>query len=130
VKTPRILLVEPDILARTPLAEYLRECGFQVLEAADAAEAQTLLEDTSRQVDVVLADIDADDQSVFALARWVRKRLPGVEMILVGTVTKAAQKAGDLCQDGPALSKPYDHQLALDHIRRLMASRKRDDGIT
>jgi DNA-binding NtrC family response regulator len=130
VKTPRILLVEPDILARTPLAEYLRECGFQVLEAADAAEARTLLEDTSRQVDVVLADIDADDQSVFALARWVRKRLPGVEMILVGTVTKAAQKAGDLCQDGPALSKPYDHQLALDHIRRLMASRKRDDGIT
>lgn len=129
MKTPCILLVEPDILARTPLAEYLRECGFQVLEAAEASEARALLEDASRQVHVVLADIDADNQSAFALARWVRKHRPGVEMILAGTVTKTAEKAGDLCRDGPALSKPYDHQLVLDHIRRLMASRERDDGI-
>lgn len=129
MKIIRILLVEPDILARTPLAEYLRECGFQVLEAAEAAEARALLEDASRQVDVVLADIDADNQSAFALAHWVREHRPGVEMILVGTVTKAAEKAGDLCRDGPALSKPYDHQLVLDHIRRLMAARERDDDI-
>ena len=30
VSAPTILLVESDILARNPLAEYLHECGYQV----------------------------------------------------------------------------------------------------
>ena len=29
---PCILIVERDLLVRTPLAEYLRECGYLVLE--------------------------------------------------------------------------------------------------
>ena len=47
-----------------------------------------------------------------------------IEVILAVTVAKAAEKAGDLCQDGPALSKPYD-KLVLDHIQRLLAARDR-----
>src|ERR1700733_349977 len=35
-----------------PLAEYLRECGYLVLEASSAADARTLLEDGSRRVDI------------------------------------------------------------------------------
>jgi hypothetical protein len=35
-----------------PLAEYLRECGYLVLEAFSAADARTLLEDGSRRVDI------------------------------------------------------------------------------
>ena len=49
---PCILIVEKDLLVRTPLAEYLRECGYLVLEASSAADARTLLEDGSRRVDI------------------------------------------------------------------------------
>jgi DNA-binding NtrC family response regulator len=121
-----ILIVEPDILVRSPLAAYLRECGFRVIEAIDAKEAREFLSDGSRQIDVVLADVDMNGESGFALAAWIRGNRPGIEVVLAGTVAKAAEKAGDLCRDGPALSKPYDHQLVLDHIRRLLAARDRN----
>lgn len=40
---PCVLLVDAEELVRTPLAQYLRECGYRVLEAIGAEEAQRLL---------------------------------------------------------------------------------------
>lgn len=122
----RVLVVDADILVRTPLAEYLRECGYQVLEAADASEAQALLLDEAWTVGVALIDLDAAKEIGFALARWIREKFPGLHVILAGTVAGAVEKAGDLCQDGPALTKPYDHRLVLSRIKRLLAEREAD----
>jgi len=120
---PAILLVDSDILVRHPLAEYLRECGYHVLEASTAVEARTFIDDGGVSVDVILADVGGPDEG-FALASWIRTNHPRIEIALAGTVDKAAQKAGDLCREGPALAKPYDHQFVLDHIRRLLAARE------
>jgi DNA-binding NtrC family response regulator len=120
-----LLIVEPDILVRHPLAEYLRECGYQVLEAQGAAEAHRLLTSGAIEVDVVLADAGAAGDGAFALASWIRGHQPQVQVILAGTVAKAAEKAGDLCEEGPALAKPYDHRQVHDHIMRLIAARER-----
>ena len=68
---PCILIVEQDLLVRTPLAEYLRECGYLVLEASSAGDARTLLEDGSRRVHIVLAEVKSGEPSGFALASWV-----------------------------------------------------------
>ena len=54
---PCILLVERDVIVRTPLAEYLRECGYRVLEAVTAAEARTLLA-AANDITLVLAEGD------------------------------------------------------------------------
>jgi CheY-like chemotaxis protein len=37
-----VLVVGNDVLVRQPLAHYLRDCGFRVLEAADDAEARAI----------------------------------------------------------------------------------------
>ena len=58
---PCILIVEKDLLVRTPLAEYLRECGYLVLEASSAGDARTLLEDGSRRIDIVLAEVKSGE---------------------------------------------------------------------
>ena len=50
-----ILVVENDVLIRMPLAEYLRECGYRVFEAADVAEAKAVL-NADTPVDLVFAD--------------------------------------------------------------------------
>jgi len=122
-----ILVVEPDILVRSPLAEFLRECGYRVLEAVDGKEARQLLADASSEpVDVVLANTEANGDNGFVLANWIRSNFSNIEVVLAGSVARAAEKAGDLCKDGPALSKPYDHTLVLDHIRRLLAARDRN----
>lgn len=127
MKQECVLLVEADILIRHPLSEYLRECGYVVVEAVNADEARELLSKGTVAVDIVLADANPSGDTGFVLASWIRAHRPGLKIILAGTVAKAAEKAGDLCEDGPGLAKPYDHRVVLDHIRRSMAERGRRD---
>ena len=124
---PSILIVDADVLIRHPLAEYLRECGFRVLEASSTTEARQVLAEGSLRADVVLADADSSGDA-FALAAWIRGNRPGVQVILAGSYAKAAETAGDLCAEGPMASEPYDHRLLGDEIRRLLAARDRTEG--
>jgi DNA-binding response OmpR family regulator len=103
---PCILLVEAEELVRTPLAQYLRECGYRVLEAINSKEAQKLLSEGSQTIDIVLADIQTLQGSGFAFAGWVRENKPGIKVILAGTVAAAARRAGDLCEKEPPIRKP------------------------
>ena len=43
-----LLLADPDVIVRTLLAQYLRECGYRVLEASNSREVPQFLADTSR----------------------------------------------------------------------------------
>ncbi len=56
---PHILIVDADILVRTPLAKYLRECGYLVMEAADRLEDQALLADRPSAIDSCLRTLEA-----------------------------------------------------------------------
>lgn len=123
---PCILLVDAEELVRTPLAQYLRECGYRVLEATNAEEAQRLLSQGSRAIDIMLVDIQTLGGAGFAFTTWVRHNKPGIRVLSVGTVAAAARTAGDLCEEEPPIRKPYDHQLVLDRIRRLLAERDRN----
>jgi DNA-binding response OmpR family regulator len=118
-----ILLLEPEIIARQPLADYLRACGYKVLEAATAAEARTLLDAQAPRIDIILADAGGDPPGVFALAHWLRQAAPAVTPILAGNIETITAEASDLCHDGPALVKPYDHQHVLQRIKRALATR-------
>jgi DNA-binding NtrC family response regulator len=124
---PCLLLVDREELVRAPLAQYLRECGYRVLEAINAKEGQGILSQDLEIVDIVLADIQTLGEEGFAFAAWVRKNKPGIKVVLAGTVAAAARKAGDLCEEEPPpIRKPYDHRLVLDRIRRLLAERDRN----
>jgi len=76
------------------------------------------------QIEVVLADMMTTG-SGFGLRQWVRTQSLAVEVILAGSVEKAVDHAGGLCHEGPALAKPYQHHLVLDHIRQVLARRER-----
>jgi DNA-binding response OmpR family regulator len=117
MKQETILVLEANLLIRHPLAEYLRQCGYRVVEAVTGAEARQLFDHGAQEIDTVLAAVDLPDESGFAFAAWLRQAHPTAEIILTGTVERAAEKAGDLCKHGPAVAKPYDHQLLLQQIR-------------
>ncbi len=122
-----ILVVEHDILVRQPLSQYLRDCGYLVVEAVSANEARQLLSSGERKIDVALIGIrSVPSESGFALASWVRQNHPAVKVLLGGTMTKVLQLAGELCDDGP--DGPVDHRAVLDHIRLLLAARERGRG--
>jgi DNA-binding NtrC family response regulator len=69
-----VLLVEGDALRRAAKATELRKEGFEVLEAAGAAEAKAILDATV--VDVVFSDIDLIDGP--ALAQWLEQWRPAI----------------------------------------------------
>ncbi|MEA2816833.1 MAG: hypothetical protein QOI93_4534, partial [Rhodospirillaceae bacterium] len=54
---PTILVVEDEILVRTVIAAYLRDCGFDVVEAGNADEAVRVLEAGIR-IDIVFSDVN------------------------------------------------------------------------
>ena len=118
-----IVIIEPEVLVRHPLAEYLRECGYQVIEALHTAEARQLITDDRISIDVVMANVGAPSEDGFALAAWVRRNHPGIGVVLAGSLPKAAEKAGGLCLEGPMHGHPYHHRRILDEIRRLRAAR-------
>jgi DNA-binding NtrC family response regulator len=83
-------------------------------------------EDEEAAIGVVLSDVRmAGEHHGFALAQWIRRRRPGCEVILAGTVARAAHAAGELCEQGPMLAKPYEPRVVLERIRRLLAARPR-----
>src|ERR1700723_771708 len=91
-----------------------------LLEAANADEAAIVLQKQDIQVDVVLTDIAMRGaMNGFGFARWARSLRPELHIVLAGTPERTARAAGELCEHGPILTKPYDHKLVLDHIKRL-----------
>ena len=118
-----ILVVEPDILVRMVIANYLRDCGYKVLEGASAADVIAVL-DSGHRVDAVFSEVRLNGEvDGFELARWVREHHPGVDVILTTSITRAADQAGSLCEDGP-LEKPYHPQEILRRIKLLRERRR------
>ena len=123
-----VLVVEDEVLLRLIIAEYLRDCGYKVIEAADADEAVLVLKQPDLVIDVLFTDIEMPgSMDGFALAQWSRPNRPGLEVILIGTVPRAVNAAANLCEEGP-LPKPYEPQSVHDRIRRLLAARPPKKG--
>jgi DNA-binding response OmpR family regulator len=119
-----VLLVEGDVLIRMPIAEYLRECGYRVMEAANVDEASAVLDAAELQIDVIFVSVDTGGSiGGFELARLARKKRPRIRTVLAGTPKRAANAAGDLCEEGPHLTKPYHPQVIERQIRSLLATR-------
>jgi CheY-like chemotaxis protein len=118
-----ILVVEDELFVRLVISEYLRSCGYKVIEAANADEALIVLGHLEITVDVVFSDIEMPGSiGGFELATWLRTHRPEVDVILTGNVPRAAEAASELCDSGP-LTKPYEPQIAENRIRQLMALR-------
>ena len=118
-----VLVVEDEVFIRMVISEYLRSCGYKVIEAANADEALILLQHDEIDVDVVFSDIEMPGtMDGFGLSTWIRANRPGLDVILAGSVPRAANAAAELCDSGP-LPKPYDAQTVADRIRQLMAAR-------
>jgi CheY-like chemotaxis protein len=121
-----ILVVEDEILVRLAIADYLRDCGYTVIEAADSDEAMVVLKSTL-PVELVFSDVQMPgSMDGFGLARWMREHRPEVKVILTSGYTKSAQVAGDLCEEGPLLAKPYQPETVIERIRELLGRRAGD----
>lgn len=119
-----VLIVDAEIVARHVIADYLRHCGYGVIEAANTDEALVALQEPTLEIDVILCDVSAlGSRSGFELASWVRANRPELEVRLASGIDTVARTAADLCESGPHLARPYEPHAVVDYIKRLRASR-------
>lgn len=121
-----ILVVEPDVLVRMTIADYLRECGYRVFEAITGEEALAIL-GAGIKVDTVLAAVRL--QGVldgFALAQSIRKGFSGIEIILTTGLPMTAKKAGELCGQGP-LGRHHHPELIVKRLQLLFRKQPPSD---
>jgi CheY-like chemotaxis protein len=118
-----ILVVEDEVLVRMAISQYLRECGYRVIEAVSADEALQVLR-SEISIDLVFSDVEMPgSMDGFGLVQWIRKNKEELEIILAGSPERAAKTAGELCESGPTMAKPYEPQILLDAIRKQLGMR-------
>ena len=117
-----VIVAESDIFARMVLAQYLRECGYEVLEAATSDDVLALF-DSGRRIDILLLDAQiSGGLAGFTLTRQVREKFPATEIVLTFGVARSAEKAGEICDQGP-LERPYHPQEVMRRIKSLRQKR-------
>ncbi len=122
-----VLVVERDVLMRSSVAQYLRQCGYRVIEAANTDEALVVIQENTVPLDVLLVDARAPGSlNGFELVQRAKTIRASIESLVVGTPKRVAVAAGNLCEEGPTASKPYDHAQLHDEILRLLACRERE----
>lgn len=104
-----VLVVETDVILRLAIAEYLRGCGFRVIEASSALEAKTVLQ-RGPDVDVLFADARlAGQEGGFELAQWTRRYRPAIAIFLTGSLANKSEAAAKLCGQHHSAPPPASH---------------------
>jgi CheY-like chemotaxis protein len=110
---PVVLIVENDVLLRLVTASNLRDAGFDVLEAANSAEAIRILD--CIPVDALFSDIEMPGtMDGLALAQWVHRSRVDTRIILT---SGAARTLGGANQYASFLPKPYSIE-DVEHLLR------------
>lgn len=116
-ETSTILVVEDEVLIRLMISQYLREFGFRVVEARNAAEATRILQ-SDEPVEVVFSDIRMPgDMNGFDLAQWIGRNRPGVGVVPTSAHVGPKGLAGQACADASFVEKPYLPYTVLEYIR-------------
>lgn len=95
---PLVVLAEDDELVRRPLRRTLEHVGFDVLEAADGERALRLVMEHLPRVRLVVTDHRMPRMTGAELVRELRRRAPGVPVVLVsghGAEDVAAEVGAD-----------------------------------
>jgi DNA-binding response OmpR family regulator len=120
---PIIMVLESDVIVRTEIAEFLRECGYKVIEGMTANDLWIVI-DAKVKLDIVFSEVNLPGGTDgFTVARRIRQTYPEIDTILTSGVESAAEKSKDLCEEGP-LQKPYRTQDVAARIHLLLERRR------
>lgn len=110
-----ILVVEDEDLIRMILTEFLQDQGYNVLEAANVADAKRVFV-SSPPIDLVFSDINMPGrENGFQLAKWVHQQFPGTKVLLTSGAPHSREDTKDLRE--PMIQKPYNWSMVLQRIQ-------------
>lgn len=119
-----ILLVDDSATVRSVTRALLSKNGFDVVEAADAAQAIRFLQNGGR-ADLVISDVEMPNMDGLEMLAIIRGRLQKKELpiVMLTSVREVGvlKKAKTLGVQGWIL-KPYDHDMLVQIVRKAMVA--------
>lgn len=116
-----VLVVEDEFLVRITVAEFLRDEGFDVIEAGNADQALTMLKNGAK-IDVLFTDVRMPGSiDGCELARRARTHWPTMPVILTSGYSEELLTARSACED-IVIPKPYRPQAIVTTIKAVLPS--------
>ncbi len=114
-----LLVAEDDGPIRNLMVRALEKQGYTVLQAANGAEALTLLADQSRPVDLVISDLEMPVlDGLGLLIRLLRQHSSSKVLLMSGQVNLTSTP---ICgQMRPFLLKPFTPQVLFQKVREVL----------
>lgn len=117
-----ILLVEDEAFVREVTVEVLKSAGYAVLIAKNAAEARTLYDEFSREIDILLSDVILPDENGRKLALEFRDQDAELPVLLVtGYAEQVEIRAAEPLE---CLPKPFSARTLLQKVRAVLGRKR------
>lgn len=124
----RILIVDDDRIIRELLRSLFEESGYEIIEAVNGNEAIKVF--NSRQVDMVITDINMPQKNGLELIAELKYIDPDVKIIAVSSdCTESASRGLRVASRlGASLifSKPFDFKHLLKAVKELLKDKFRE----
>ena len=115
---PRILLIDDEPSIREPLTEYLTAQGFAVTDAANAAEARSVLR--AKSIDLVVSDIMMPGEDGLSLTRHLRETSSIPVILLTARAEDTERIIGLEIGADDYVVKPFNPRELVARIRTVL----------
>jgi len=123
---PAVLVVDDEPWLRMALSDAFTDEGYDVSEAANAAEALAILQ-AQRDIGVVITDIQMPgSMDGLRLARYIRDAYPPIALIVASGAV--VPQSSELPDDAIFLSKPINVPLLLERIAGIITAQRLSPG--
>jgi CheY-like chemotaxis protein len=113
-----ILVVEDDSIVRMLIVDVLEELGYQVLEAADGAQALSFLENSDAVIDLLMTDKGLPDMDGIQLAHKARALRPTLPTLFASGYAENIDAPADM----HVIGKPFSIDQLRDKVNSILGN--------
>ncbi|WP_414705776.1 response regulator [Pseudomonas sp.] len=111
-----ILVVEDDNIVRMLIVDVLEELEYQVLEAADGAQALLLLENSDNLINLLMTDKGLPDMDGIKLAHRARESRPTLPILFASGYAEKINAPLDM----HVIGKPFSIDQLRDKVKSIL----------
>jgi signal transduction histidine kinase len=121
--TETLLLVEDEAAVRSSARRLLERHGYTVVEARHGADALRIVEEGSRQIDLVITDLVMPEMGGRELVERLRARHPTMKVLFMSGYSERAVTSGGAMPPGTGfVEKPFTVEQLTRRTREILDS--------
>ncbi|HYQ00664.1 MAG TPA: response regulator [Polyangiaceae bacterium] len=117
-----VLIVEDNVAVRSVLCRVLKDAGYLVLDACDAAQASAICETYSKRIHLLLTDVVMPGVSGPELAAELTQKRPGMKVLFMSGYSATGVSGAPMREGVPFLQKPFSPGSVTRAVRTALSS--------